>query len=130
MAFEELINVLKPGDVFRDWLMDVVGDKVHDEQCKVSVYRYSASHTVCWYEFMGEHYGVFAKFYAKPRGGNRRYDTGKAMDNEFKKLKRVEKLIDISKPLAKREIQLRPGDGRCAWQALIQIYPQRSGIVR
>ena len=38
--FGEFINVLKPGDVFRDWLIDVVGDKVHDKRCKVLVYRY------------------------------------------------------------------------------------------
>ena len=103
MSGEEFINVLKPGDVFRDWLIDVVGDKVRDKRCKVLVYRYFASHTVCRYEFKGEHYGVFAKFYNEPRGGNRRYDTGRAMDNEFEKLKRIEKLIDIPRPLAKKE---------------------------
>ena len=103
MVSEIYVNTLKPGDVFRDWLIDVVGDKVHNKRCRVRVYRVPASHTVCKYEFVNEGYGVFAKFYAEPRGGNRKYNAGKAMDNEFKKLKLAEQFINIPKPLARKE---------------------------
>lgn len=103
MARAELVNELKPGDVFRDWLADLAGDRLGDRKCRVEVYRVPASHTVCRYDFCGQDYAVFAKFYAEPRGGNRNYNAARAMDNEFRKLKQVEKLIDIPRPLAKRK---------------------------
>ena len=84
---EYYVNTLKPGNYFRDWLVDLVGDKVEDDRCRVRVYKIPASHTVCRYEFDGQDYGVFVKFYAEPTGGNRRYNAGKAMENEFEKLK-------------------------------------------
>jgi RIO-like serine/threonine protein kinase len=39
-----------------------------------------------------------SKFYAEPTGGNRNYNAKRAMDKEFEKL---QKLLDISRPLAK-----------------------------
>jgi archaeosine-15-forming tRNA-guanine transglycosylase len=66
MVSEIYVNTLKPGDVFRDWLIDVVGDKLHNKRCKVRVYRVPASHTVCKNEFVNEGYGVFAKFMLSP----------------------------------------------------------------
>jgi serine/threonine-protein kinase RIO1 len=103
MARAKLVNKLKPGDVFRDWLVDMAGERLCNKKCEVKVYKVPASHTVCRYDFCGEDYSVFAKFYAEPRGGNRNYDAAKAMENEFRKLKQVEKLIDIPSPLAKRK---------------------------
>ena len=100
---EYYIDTLMPGDCFRDWLVDLVGDKVENDRCKVRVYKIPASHTVCRYEFDGQDYGVFAKFYAEPTGGNRNYNAGRAMDNEFRKLKIIGDLIDIPRPLAKKK---------------------------
>jgi len=102
VAKAELVNELSPGDCFRDWLVDLAGDRVGNSRCKVKVYRVPASHTVCRYDFCGEDFSVFAKFYAEPRGGNRRYNAAKAMENEFCRLKRVETLIDIPRPLARK----------------------------
>ena len=103
MSAERYVNTLKPGDLFRDWLIDIAGDNVHDKHCRVKVYKVPASHTVCRYEFAKERYSVFAKFYGEPRGGNVKYNAGKAMDNEFKKLKLAQRFINIPRPLAKRE---------------------------
>lgn len=94
---------MKPGNYFRGWLVHNVKDRLHNKNCKVHVYKIPASHTVCRYKFEGEGFSVVAKFYAEPTGGNRDYNAERAMDREFKKLQKVEEIIDISRPIAKRK---------------------------
>ncbi len=103
MALQRHVDTLKPGNYFRGWLVHNVKDRLHNKNCKVRVYKIPASHTVCRYEFEGEGFSVVAKFYAEPIGGNRNYNASRAMDKEFKKLQKVEKIIDISRPIAKRK---------------------------
>lgn len=97
------VDTLKPGNVFRDWLVYTIGDRIHDKKCKTRVYKISASHTVCMYEFVGEDYGVVCKFYAEPTGGNRRYNPSRAMEREYEKLKKIDHIIDTPKPLTARK---------------------------
>jgi aminoglycoside phosphotransferase (APT) family kinase protein len=101
MAPQELVGILERGDIFRDWLVHEFKERIHDKKCKVQVYRFSASHTVCRYEFKGEKFGVVSKFYGEPRGGNRNYNAKRAMDREFDKLRKAERIIDVSRPLAR-----------------------------
>jgi tRNA A-37 threonylcarbamoyl transferase component Bud32 len=101
MASQRFVGTLEPGNIFRDWLVHKFEDRLHNDRCKVRVYKIPASHTVCRYEFMGEDFGVVSKFYAEPTGGNRNYNAKRAMYGEFEKLQRVEGIIDISRPLAK-----------------------------
>lgn len=103
MASQMLVGTLEPGNVFRDWLVHRFENRLHDDKCKVRVYKIPASHTVCRYEFKGEDFGVVSKFYAEPTGGNRNYNAKQAMDREFDKLQKVEGIIDISRPLAKNK---------------------------
>jgi tRNA A-37 threonylcarbamoyl transferase component Bud32 len=101
---EKLVNILKPGDLFRNWLVDILGERIRNKNCNVAVYKISpASHTVCRYDFEGEDYGVVAKFFAEPQGKNKRYNPEAAMYNEFQILKRVECIIDIPRPIAIRK---------------------------
>ncbi len=56
------VNTLKLGNVFRDWLIDVFGDRIRNKRRDVIVYEIGpSSHTVCRYEFVGEDYSVIAK---------------------------------------------------------------------
>ncbi|VVB62755.1 Uncharacterised protein [uncultured archaeon] len=105
MVSEHRVNILKPGTVFRDWLLDVLGDRIHNKDCDVVVYKIKgASHNVCRYHFKGEGYSVVAKFYAEPTGWLRHYDAVESMEREFRTLKKIESIIDIPRPLAiKRE---------------------------
>jgi len=104
MISEQHVNTLRSGDVFRDWLVDVIGDRIQDKKCKVAVYKLSpASHTICRYDFQGENYGVVAKFYAEPTGWKRDYDPVRSMKKEFDLLKRVGHIIDVPRPLAIRK---------------------------
>lgn len=104
MSSEIYVNKLRRGDVFRDWLVDVVGDRIKNKDCKVRVFkRNHASHTVCRFEFAGENYSVMAKFFAEPQGKIREYDPREAMLKEYLNLRRVEKIIDIARPIAIRE---------------------------
>lgn len=105
MLAERRVNTLQPGDVFRDWLIYILGDRIKNKRCEVAVYKLApASHTVCRYEFKGENRSVVAKFYAEPTGWLKRYDPVKAVDREYRMVKRVEKIIDTPKPIAaKRE---------------------------
>jgi hypothetical protein len=105
MGSEHRVNILKPGSVFRDWLLDVLGDRIHNKDCDVVVYKIKgASHNVCRYHFRGEGYSVVAKFYAEPTGWLRHYDAVESMEREFRTLKKIESIIDIPRPLAiKRE---------------------------
>jgi aminoglycoside phosphotransferase (APT) family kinase protein len=104
MLSEQRVNTLRPGDVFRDWLIGVLGDKIRNKRCDVAVYRISpASHTVCRYEFIGENYSVVAKFYAEPTGAMKSYDPVRSMERELKMLKRAQQIISTPRHVAARK---------------------------
>jgi len=103
MASQMFVGTLEPGNIFRDWLVHKFEDRLQNDRCKVRAYKIPASHTVCRYEFKGEDFGVISKFYAEPTGGNRNYNAKRAMDREFEKLQKVERIIDVSLPLAKNK---------------------------
>lgn len=104
MLKEHHVNTLRRGDVFRDWLVYLLSERIHNKSCKVAVYKIApASHTVCRYEFLGEGYSVIAKFYAEPTGWKRKYDPEKSMKREFKNLRMVEKIIDVPRPIAAKK---------------------------
>ena len=101
MLAEHKVNVLRPGDQFRDWLADEIGDRIRNRRCDVSVYKIGpASHTVCRYEFEGENYSVVSKFYAEPTGWNKAYDPVEAMDREYRNLKKVQRIISVPRAVA------------------------------
>ena len=101
MISQHKVATLKPGNGFRDWLIEVLGDRIQNKRCEVIVYKIEgASHTVCRYSFKGEGYSVAAKFYAEPTGWLRHYDAVKSMEREFRTLKKIESIIDIPRPLA------------------------------
>lgn len=103
MLSEKRVDTLRPGNVFRDWLIHVLGDRIKNNRCDAAVFLIGpASHTVCRYEFSGERYSVVAKFYAEPTGWRKNYDPVKSMEREFETLKAVERIIDIPKPIAVR----------------------------
>jgi hypothetical protein len=48
MTKEKRVATLKPGNVFRDWLVDVLGDRIRRKKSRVKVYKLTpSSHTVC-----------------------------------------------------------------------------------
>jgi len=95
------INTLSPGNPFRDWLVEeVVGHRLHNKQCSVDVFRYNSSHTVCRYQFKGEHFSVMAKFFAEPTGRLKDYNPYKGMMNEYRNLEKAASVINVAKPLA------------------------------
>lgn len=95
------VNTLYPGDIFRDWLVGTLGDRIQNKNCAVDVFKYDrSSHTVCRYKFRGERYSVVAKFFAEPRGKMKRYNACDAMLNEYNNLKRVEHIINVARPIA------------------------------
>ena len=103
MSSQSFVGTLEPGNVFRDWLAHKFEDRLDNDKCKVRVYKIPASHTVCRYEFEGQDFGVVSKFYAEPTGGNRDYNAKRAMNREFEELKKAEKIINISRPLARNK---------------------------
>lgn len=104
MLKQRRVNTLRPGDPFRDWLLDVLRERIRNKRCDVSVYRMGpASHTVCRYDFQGEDYGVVAKFYAEPTGWKRDYDPVRSMEREFEMLKKIGQIIDVPKAVAARK---------------------------
>jgi tRNA A-37 threonylcarbamoyl transferase component Bud32 len=104
MLSQSHVSTLKRGDIFRDWLVDVLGDRIRHKRCKVHVFRiFPASHTVCRYDFDGEDYGVVAKFYAEPTGWKRNYNPVHSMEREFWTLKKIENIISIPRPIAMRK---------------------------
>ncbi len=104
MLSEKHVSTLMHGDLFRDWLVYILNDKISNKRCDVMVYKVEpASHTVCRYEFIGENYGVVAKFYAEPTGWRRDYDPVKSMEREFSILKRAAQIIDVPRPIAMRK---------------------------
>ncbi|HWQ19002.1 MAG TPA: phosphotransferase [Methanotrichaceae archaeon] len=101
MPREKYVAKLRPGDAFRDWLVDAVGEEIRNDRCKVRVFKLrKASHNVCRYEFDGQGYSVVAKFYAEPTGWMRHYDPEEAMIQEYDTLKAVERIIDTARPIA------------------------------
>lgn len=104
MLKEHHVNTLTRGNHFRDWLVDLLDERIHNKACKVAVYRIEpASHTVCRYRFIGEDYSVIAKFHAEPTGWKKNYDPEKSMKREFNNLNIVEKIIHVPKPLATKK---------------------------
>ncbi len=106
MLSENYINTLYPGDAFRDWLIDIAGERVGNKRCNVAVHKIApASHTVCRYEFIGENYSVVAKFYAEPTGAGSldEYDPVRSMRQEFDILKSMSKIACVPRPIAARE---------------------------
>lgn len=101
MAIEKYVGTLAPQNAFRNWLVQVLGEKIGDRSSRVNVYKIKpASHTVCRYEFPSQGFSVVAKFYAEPTGWMRNYDPVQAMENEFRTLKKIEPIVDIPRPLA------------------------------
>ncbi len=95
------VNTLSPGDPFRDWLVkEVVGDRLKNKSCLVDVFKHNSSHTVCKYQFRGEHLSVVAKFFAEPTGRMKDYNPYKGMMNEYRNLKKAASIINVAKPLA------------------------------
>ncbi|MFO7966127.1 MAG: phosphotransferase [Archaeoglobaceae archaeon] len=104
MTAEIYVNKLRRGDVFRDWLVGVLEDRITNKDCKVRVFKKGhSSHTVCRFEFAGENYSVMAKFFAEPKGIIRDYDPREAMLREYLNLRKLEKIIDIARPIAIQE---------------------------
>ena len=101
MLSERRVDILRPGNVFRDWLIHILGDKIENKSCDATVFLIGpASHTVCRYEFSGERYSVVAKFYAEPTGWRKDYDPVRSMEREFETLREIGRIIDIPKPIA------------------------------
>lgn len=95
------VSTLNPGDPFRDWLVkEVVWDRLRNKNCSVNVFKYNSSHTVCRYQFKGEHFSVMAKFFAEPTGQLKDYNPSKGMMNEYRNLKKAASVINVAKPLA------------------------------
>jgi hypothetical protein len=101
VASFEYIQTVKPGDTFRDWLVEVLGDRIHNKGCEVRVFKLShASHRICKYEFKGEKLTVIAKFFAIPTGMIKKYDSYSLMKKEYEDLKKARKIIDVPEPIA------------------------------
>lgn len=95
------VNTLRSGNPFRDWLVHkVVGHKLQNKQCSVKVFEHSSSHTVCKYQFEGEHFSVMAKFFSEPKGVLKCYNPHRGMIKEYKNLEKVASIINVAKPLA------------------------------
>lgn len=101
MASFKYIRTVKPGDKFRDWLIEVLADRIRDKDCEVRVFKLShASHRVCKYEFKGEELSVIAKFFAIPTGRIKKYDSYGLMKKEYANLIKARKVIDAPEPIA------------------------------
>lgn len=94
------VNTLCPGNPFRDWLVHkVVGHRLRNKQCLVKVFKHNSSHTVCKYQFDGEHFSVMAKFFSEPTGRLRDYNSYRGMKNEYRNLEKAASIINVGKPL-------------------------------
>jgi len=104
MVKEKRVDTLGPGNAFRDWLIEVLRERIADRNCKVHVYKIMpSSHTVCRYEFPPQDFSVVAKFYGEPTGWKRNYNPVRSMEKEFDTLKQIEPIINIPRPLAFRK---------------------------
>jgi tRNA A-37 threonylcarbamoyl transferase component Bud32 len=101
---ERCLAVLKPGDVFRDWLVEILGTNIDNDRCEVEVYRLNpASHTVCRYNFSGEEFSVVGKFYSESIGWKNNGDPSSLLRREFNALKKLRGIIDVPKAIAIRD---------------------------
>lgn len=101
VAYFIYIRTVKPGDKFRDWLVEVLTDRIQDKNCEVRIFKLShASHRVCKYELKGENFSVVAKFFAIPTGKIKKYDSSSLMKKEYENLKKARKVIDVPEPIA------------------------------
>jgi aminoglycoside phosphotransferase (APT) family kinase protein len=101
MVPERYVNVLETGDIFRDWLIEELDNRIQNKNCKALVYKMEqGSHTVCMYEFEGDYCKVVAKFFAEPKGWNELYDPVKSMKTEFDRLKKLHQIINVPCPIA------------------------------
>ncbi|MDW5549041.1 phosphotransferase [Methanosarcina sp.] len=101
IASFEYIRTVKPGNTFRDWLVEVLGDRIHNKNCEVRVFKLShASHRICKYEFKDEKFSIIAKFFAIPTGMIKKYDSYGLMKKEYEDLKKTRKIIDVPEPIA------------------------------
>ena len=97
---QEYVRKLKPGDPLRHWIVHALEHRIKNKKCDVREFRVRpASHKVYRYEFEGEGFSVIAKFLAQPTGKIKKYDAREAMLNEYYKLKRLEKIIDVPEPI-------------------------------
>jgi hypothetical protein len=104
MTKEKRVATLKPGNVFRDWLVEVLGDRIRKKKSRVKVYKLTpSSHTVCRYEFEDDGYSVISKFYGEPTGWKVDCNPAWVMHEEFETLKKVEQVIDIPKPICPKK---------------------------
>jgi hypothetical protein len=72
MHKEQRVDTRRPGNAFREWLIDVLNYRIRNKRCDLAVYKLGpASHTVCRYEFLDEDYSVVAKFLASLPEGKR-----------------------------------------------------------
>lgn len=95
------VNTLRCGNPFRDWLVrKVVGHKLQNKQCLVKVFKNNSSHTVCKYQFEGEHFSVMAKFFSEPKGVLKCYNPYRGMMKEYRNLEKVTSIINVAQPLA------------------------------
>lgn len=101
MVLNHHVSTLGPGDVFRDWLVYTLGDRIKNKYCDVEVFKYSpSSHTVCRYKFKGERYSVIVKFFAEPTGKLKKYNAYEAMLKEYNNLREVHSIINVPSPIA------------------------------
>jgi aminoglycoside phosphotransferase (APT) family kinase protein len=104
VAVFEYTRTIKPGNTFRDWLIEVLGDKVRNKDCEIRVFKLShASHRVCRYELKGEGFSVVAKFFGIPTGMIKKYDSCSLMKKEYEYLKKARKIIEVPEPIAINE---------------------------
>lgn len=103
MTRERHVGTLAPGDPFRDWLVSVLGGRIRhaDAPAEVSLFR-PASHTVCRYDFRSEGVSVVSKFFAEPTGTNHTFDPERAMETEYRMLKKARRRIAVPEPIAVR----------------------------
>ena len=102
MASFEYVRTVKPGDKFRDWLVEVLEDRIQNKDCEVRIFKLShASHRVCKFELKGEKLSVVAKFFAIPTGKIKEYDSHSLMKKEYENLKKARRIIDVRNPLQK-----------------------------
>ncbi|WP_067048007.1 phosphotransferase family protein [Methanofollis ethanolicus] len=103
MTREQHVDTLSPGDPFRDWLVSVLDGRIRHADAPAEVYLIRpASHTVCRYAFRGEGVSVVSKFFAEPTGTNHRFDPEKAMETEYRMLKKARRRIAVPEPIAVR----------------------------
>lgn len=100
MAAFEYIKTLKQGDIFRDWIIEVLGESIRNRNCEVRVFELKhASHKVCKYEFKGERIRVIVKFFSIQTGMIKGLDGYALMKREYEYLKKARKIINVPEPI-------------------------------